>query len=69
MDYDVTKAFQTHIRRFAPGQGPGAVVSDGEDVSPFTIATLEAGGFVKAKVSLTPALAPSPTASKGDDDK
>ncbi len=61
--YDVAKPFKSRIRKFAPGPGPGGVVTDEDDVSPLTIKQLKARNFIKPR-STEPAAAVIPPPNK-----
>ncbi|WP_454629530.1 hypothetical protein [Bradyrhizobium cenepequi] len=66
MDYDVLKPFNTVNRRFKPAAdadaasaNDGNIVRDTDDVTPFTIETLEKRGFIKAAVKRLPIAPPA----------
>lgn len=61
MDYEVVKPFKTLNRRFAPGPGPGGVVTTADGVSPHTIDSLVAKEFIGSKViAMAPVASTSP---------
>lgn len=49
MDYEVLKPFKSTNRRFAPGDGPGSIVGETDDISPHTIGSLRAKSFIGPK--------------------